>query len=77
MARPLRGFKEVRPVDTGRQVRLHQRAHIAEQLVIRVGNPLLTATRFGLNQYRDSDLEVAIDLACGGGGWHPPLLLPE
>ncbi len=77
MANNSRNLMLIPKNNPGRHVRLHQRAHIAEQLVIKAAGPLLTTTRFGLNQYRNSDIDVIIDLACGDGGWHPPLLLPE
>jgi len=61
----------------GRHIFLHQRSHITEQLVLRGTNPVLTTTRFGLNQYRDGDLDIIIELVCRDPNWHPPLKLPE
>ena len=54
--------------DPGRHILLHQRAYIAEKIVIMAASPVLTGVRILANIERESNLDITVEQECKKGG---------
>jgi hypothetical protein len=64
LANNRRNLEKIATSDRARHIWLHQRAYLAERLVVTTTDPLLTQTRIVLNWARDSQADFRIEVKC-------------